>query len=268
MPFTLHLLQEKSCEQQTLFFVAFVNLQKTFNVVSGDGIYKILLKTGCPQKAFFLFKEFHEEMKGTIWYENETSSEFSIDTAMKQGYVLVSTGFGIFFTILLKYAFGNDQFGVLIESRMGGSLFNIRQFQSKRHVAQHTSGDMLFTDGTALVSNSAGELQIMMNKLSEACMEFGVAISIKKTVVMLQGTNTPPKIYVNNETLDSVDHFCYLGSTLTSSLSLDRELDVRIGSLRHLWETYLMGLAHQAANPEHKGVSLSGLCLQYPPVWL
>ncbi|XP_064414811.1 zinc-binding protein A33-like [Latimeria chalumnae] len=64
----------------------------------------------------------------------------------------------------------------------------------------------------------------MMNKFSDACTKFGMVISIKKTVVMSQGTNISPKIYVNNEALDNVDHFCYLGSTLTSSLSLEENL--------------------------------------------
>uniref|UniRef100_H3A800 Reverse transcriptase domain-containing protein n=1 Tax=Latimeria chalumnae TaxID=7897 RepID=H3A800_LATCH len=170
--------------------------------------WQVLSKIGCPQKVLSLFKEFHEGMKAIIQYENKTSSEFSIDTGMKQGCVLAPTGFGIFFSILLKYTFGNDQSGVLIEL---------------------TIWDLLFADDAAFVSNSPDELQNMMNKFSDACTEFGLVISIKKTVVMSQGTNISPKIYVNNEALDNVDHFCYLGSTLTSSLSLDRELDVRIG---------------------------------------
>uniref|UniRef100_H3ASM9 Reverse transcriptase domain-containing protein n=1 Tax=Latimeria chalumnae TaxID=7897 RepID=H3ASM9_LATCH len=181
-----------------------------FDTVSRNDIYKILSKIGCPQKVLSLFKEFHEEMKAIIQYENETSSEFSIDTGMKQGCVLAPTGFGIFVSILLN-------------------LFNIRRLQSKRHVTQLTIRDLLFADDAAFVSNSPDELQNMMNKFSDACTKFGMVISIKKTVVMSQGTNISPKIYVNNEALDNVDHFCYLGSALTSSLSLDRELDVRIG---------------------------------------
>lgn len=68
----------------------------------------------------------------------------------------------------------------------------------------------------------------MMNKFSEACIKFSLVICIKKPVVVSQGTNIPPKIYIGNEALDNMDRFCYLGSTLTSSLSPDRELDARI----------------------------------------
>lgn len=71
-------------------------------------------------------------------------------------------------------------------------------------MACHCSGS---ADDVALVSNSLDELQIMMNKFSDACIKFGIAIHIKKTVVMSQGTNVPPKLYVNNEALDSINYF-------------------------------------------------------------
>ncbi|KYO23881.1 hypothetical protein Y1Q_0015866 [Alligator mississippiensis] len=131
---------------------------------------------------------------------------------------------------------------------MDGSLFNIRGFESKRHLTLLTVWDLLFADDAAFVYNSPDELQIMMNKFSDACIKFGMAFSIKKTVVMSQGTNIPPKIY--NEALDSIDHFYYLGSTFTSSLSLDRELDVKISKafvtcgklVSNVWNSKLLTL--------------------------
>ncbi|CAM2120104.1 unnamed protein product [Caretta caretta] len=101
-------------------------------------------------------EEFHEGMKATIHYENETLSKFSIDTGMKQDCDLALTGFDIF-SILLKYTFGNDGSSILIKSRMDGSVFNIRQFQSRRHVTQATIQDLLFTGDAAFVSNSPDE---------------------------------------------------------------------------------------------------------------
>ena len=39
----------------------------------------------------------------------------------------------------------------------------------------------------------------------------------------------PPIIVINNHTLDVVREFTYLGSTITSNITLDAELDKRIG---------------------------------------
>ncbi|KYO18030.1 hypothetical protein Y1Q_0011633 [Alligator mississippiensis] len=59
---------------------------------------------------------------------------------------------------LQQYAFGNDQSGILIESRMDGSLFNIRRFQSKRHATQLTVQDLVFTDAAAFIANDSSHL--------------------------------------------------------------------------------------------------------------
>ena len=57
---------------------------------------------------------------------------------------------------------------------------------------------------------------------------FGFTISLKKTKVLAQAI-TSLKITINNYELEVVEQFKYLGSTITSKLSLDRELDRRIG---------------------------------------
>ena len=45
---------------------------------------------------------------------------------------------------------------------------------------------------------------------------------------MGQGIVSPPSINIDNVTLDAVDSFTYLGSTIESNLSLDAEINTRI----------------------------------------
>ena len=54
-------------------------------------------------------------------------------------------------------------------------------------------------------------------------------MSLKKTNVMAQGTDNQPKICVDNYELEAVNNFTYLGSTISSNISLDAEIDKRIG---------------------------------------
>ena len=54
-------------------------------------------------------------------------------------------------------------------------------------------------------------------------LEFGLTISIKKTNVMAQGAD-PPDININGNHLDIVDQFTYLGSIITSDISLVKRL--------------------------------------------
>ena len=68
-----------------------------------------------------------------------------------------------------------------------------------------------------------------MNCFSQAWKDFGLPISLKKTNVLGQDTETPPLITIDECELDAVQQFTYLGSTVTDNLSLDTELNRRIG---------------------------------------
>jgi hypothetical protein len=57
---------------------------------------------------------------------------------------------------------------------------------------------MLFADDAALVSHTQEGLQCLMDRLSKACKEFALTISIKKTEVMAQDAEIPPSIYTVN----------------------------------------------------------------------
>ena len=106
---SLRQLQEKCREQGKPLYVAFIDLTKVFDLVSRDGLFKILAKIGCPPTLFSIVKSFHDNMKGTVLYDGATSDPFNILSGVKQGCVLAPTLFGIFFATLLKHDFGECQ---------------------------------------------------------------------------------------------------------------------------------------------------------------
>ncbi len=69
----------------------------------------------------------------------------------------------------------------------------------------------------------------LMDRFSQACKDFGLTISLKKSNVLGQGTEPPPIITIDDYELNAVHQFTYLDSTITYNLSLDKELDKRIG---------------------------------------
>ena len=95
-------------------YVAFIDLTKAFDLVSRDGLLKILAKIGCPPTLLSIMKSFHDDMKGTVLYNGATCNPFNILSGMKQGCILAPTLFGIFFTTLLKHVFGKSTEGINI----------------------------------------------------------------------------------------------------------------------------------------------------------
>ena len=88
---------------------------------------------------------------------------------------------------------------------------------------------MLFADDAALVSHTQEGLRCLMDRLSKACQEFALTINIKKAEVMAQDAEIPPLIYIDGSNLSVADNFKYLGSIVSSNLSLDVEMNARIG---------------------------------------
>ena len=229
MIFSLCQLQEKCKEQQKPLYIAFIDLTKAFDLVSRDGLFNILLKIGCPPKLHSMIRSFHDGMKATIQYEGSMSDTFDIKSGVKQGCVLAPTLFGIFFSLLLKHAFGTSTEGVYIHTRSDGSLYNIARLRAKTKIRKTTIRDMLFADDAAVTAHSEQDLQRLMDRFSSACQDFGLTISLTKTNVVGQDVDTQPTITINGYQLEVVHQFTYLGSTITDNLSMDAEINKRIG---------------------------------------
>jgi len=230
MIFSLRQLQEKCREQQRPLLIAFVDLTKAFDTVSRPGLFRVLEAIGCPPKLLRITKSFHDEMQGTVQYDGTQSDKFPIISGVKQGCVLAPTLFGIYFAVLLHTALESSPGDIMFHWRCDGSLFNLSRLRAKTMIRQSIARDLLFADDAALVAHSEATLQEMIDRLNDACKDFALCISVKKTVILAQG-NVPiaRPITLNGQPLEIVQKFCYLGSTVTPSLSLDEEINSRIG---------------------------------------
>nr|XP_049705654.1 transposon TX1 uncharacterized 149 kDa protein [Helicoverpa armigera] len=205
MIFTLRQLQEKSREHQTPLYIAFVDLNKAFD------------------------SAFHDNMQGSVIFDGLTTEAFSMNRGIRQGCVLAPTLFGIFFSAILIEAFKQCDIGIHLHTRKDGRLFNIQHLKSKNKRYDILVRELLYADDAALVAKSEQELQELVNRFDHACRLYSMSINTKKTVIMAQGVDHPPHITLDGTPLEIVDHFCYLGSTTTSNLCNNKEIDTRIG---------------------------------------
>lgn len=130
MVFSLRQLQEKCHEQQQPLYMAFIDLTKAFDLVSRKGLFILLQKIGCPPKLLRLIISFHEDMQGTVQYDCQMSDPFPIKSGVKQGCVLAPTLFGIFYSLLLSYAFRESVDGIFLHTRSDGSLYNLARLRA------------------------------------------------------------------------------------------------------------------------------------------
>ena len=87
----------------------------------------------------------------------------------------------------------------------------------------------------ALVSHSESGIQSLVDTFSEASGRMGLQTNTRKKEVIYQPSpdNTAtrePDIRINGDTLNAVNGFIYLGSTLTPDNRADKEISCRIQS--------------------------------------
>ena len=165
---------------------------KAFDLVSRSGLFKILQKIGCPPKLLAIITSFHQDMESTVCLDGATSNAFPVSSGVKQGCVLAPILFGIFFSMLLQYAFVDCTEGVYVWTRSNGKLFNTARLRAKTKAYVVLIRELLFADDAALTSHSEEDLQHLLDKLSHACNEFGLTISLRTTNILAQGAESAP----------------------------------------------------------------------------
>ena len=84
-------------------------------------------------------------------------------------------------------------------------------------------------DDAVLATHTEEALQRLIDCFSQSHKDFRLTISIKKTNVSAQNISQAPSIKIDDHTLDVVDEFTYLGSTISMNLFFDTEIKKRKG---------------------------------------
>ena len=102
MIFVLRQIQDKCREQNMGLYAASVDLIKAFDIVSCNGLWKILARPGCPPKVLTILRQLRKGQQGQVKHNGYLSGSFPIFNGVKQGCVLAPTLFSIFFSIMLR----------------------------------------------------------------------------------------------------------------------------------------------------------------------
>ena len=91
--------------------------------------------------------------------------------------------------------------------------------------------DLDFADDLAELSSNKIHLQEKTNKLQEYAKQTGLNINIKKTKIMTINA-TPEPITIDNEILEEVEDFTYLGSVLSKDNGAAKDIKARLSKAR------------------------------------
>jgi hypothetical protein len=220
------LIQHRLEKKDGKVFCVFIDYKKAFDRIWHEGLFAVLQQYGVPPKLISIIKDLYAKAKSCVRVDNEFTDWFLTTIGVRQGCLLSPDLFNFFLENILAEAFEEcEHLGV-----------NVDGYKLK---------DLRFADDIALIANTEGDLQTLLNQVHEASKRYGMEISIPKTKVMVFTNEDQVKanISIEETTLEQVDQFKYLGVTLTPSNDSSSEIKNRLmlasvvlGKLQRVWK--------------------------------
>ena len=206
--FTLKQIFEKSWEYGKDLFACFVDLEKAYDRVPRDKLWKVLQEYGVNGQLLRAIKSSYGRPKVCVRVNGKQSKPFHVGVGLQQGCVLSP----LLFIVYMNW----------IDKRS--------QADECATIGNCKISRLLFADDLVLLSSTEFGLQRAINSFADACNTAGTKISTAKTEVLHLSRNPNQCVLqVNGATLKQVEKFKYLGVAFTSDGRQDEELDTRIG---------------------------------------
>ena len=241
--YSLRRIQEMSLEQNKPLYICFVDLKKAYDSVDRETLWKVLKKFGVNEKMIQMIRAFHDGMKAKININGEFSEAFPINQGLRQGCVMATVLFNIFFAAIFR------EMERKLKQRKNGNVgikintnFHIDPTNKKYRTLFKEQGNLeetiewflsslLFADDAAFPASTVEDLQLICDTFDETCSEFGLSVSIPKTKILVQwdkesikNKQTHPTIVtLGGEKLEEVDSFKYLGVITAKNGSWEEE---------------------------------------------
>ena len=207
--FTLKQIFEKPWEYGKDLFACFVDLEKAYDRVPRDKLWKVLQEYGNNGQLLRAIKSFYCRPEVCVRVNDKQSKPFHVGVGLWQGCVLSP----LLFIVHMNW------------------IDKCSQADECATIGNCKISRLLFADdfGSDLVLTESG-LQHALNSFADACNTAGMKISTAKTEVLNLSKNPDQWVLqVNGATLKQGEKFRYLGVAFTSDGRQNKELNTRIG---------------------------------------
>ena len=156
--------------------------------------------------------------------EGETTEWFQVQSGVKQGCTML----GFLFLLSIDWVMSRTT-----EGRRTGIRWKLNSVLE----------DLDFADGIALLSSRYVDIEDKTNGLVDEAARVGLKINAKKSKVMRINARNDQRMKVNDEQVDGVEEFLYLGALLDKEGGATKDIQQRLSKarqtfyrLRRIWD--------------------------------
>ena len=196
---------EKYREEQKDLCVTFIDLEKAYDRVPREEIWRTMRERLVPEKYVKLVQDMYTGCRTKVRTVAGESSKFNVEVSLHQG------------------------------SALSPYLFLILMDVQTERVSKEAPESMLFADGIVLCGDKDVDMTEYLESWRKALEERGMRVSRPKTQFMdfsfeqnTQGNR--PQVKIRDEEVERVTHFKYLGTSIEGEGGMETDIAKRVGA--------------------------------------
>ena len=198
--FSLHCIIELALSQKKRLYCTFVDYRKAFDTVNRSSLWLKLLRHNIQGKVLTVIQNLYSAAKSCVRHDRNHSDYFSCNIEVRQGENLSPLLFAIYLNDLEQY---------LAEKAQGITYWDSSETEVLLKLCT-----LLYADDTILISETATDLQRMINDLYIYCQLWQLTVNTEKTkvVVFSRGkVKNLPNILFGEKPIVAQHTYTYLG---------------------------------------------------------
>lgn len=213
---TLRIIIEQSAELKSPLHLMFVDFEKAFDRVNREFIWKSLSRRGIHPKIVAIIKESYNNARCFVSHYGQMTDAFEVRQGVRQGCILSPILFLVVIDDVLTTTVGTDE-------RYG---IQWRPFNRLSHLD--------YADDVCFLAHTNSGLKHMCQALQDNGKRACLTINAQKTKTMHSGRTTQQHqpILLQQQPIEEVEQFTYLGSILTPDGGAELDVEVRINKAR------------------------------------
>ena len=204
--YALNQVIEKANEYNLELCVGYIDYEKAFDSVEHEDLFTALRKVGVNEGYVKLLEDIYTNATAKIHIENDVSKVVNIERGVRQG----------------------DTISPKIFTTAMEDIFKKLDLQERGlNIDGEKLTDLRFADDVALITTSVKDMAVQLNELNQESKKIGLKIHKGKTKYMTN-FQSDETIVVENDVIEKVDRYKYLGQTVMMADHTREEVLIRI----------------------------------------